>query len=106
MTDYEALNPGVRDLVWELNRRGYETTDSGDGTNHANGMEGALPYRHVYGVVPGAADMKLFADRLQSMYPKATIEVSYNPRGGALFMIMPDGYGVVEGASPVEPVSG
>jgi len=41
------LNPEIRDLVVWLNEMGYETTDSGDGTNHTNGMEGALEFPHI-----------------------------------------------------------
>lgn len=49
MSDFEEkLDPGIRELALELIRNGYATTDSGDGTNYANGMEGALPYRHVF----------------------------------------------------------
>ena len=37
------LAAGVRDLVVWLNRKGFKTTDSGDGSNAAAGMEGAMP---------------------------------------------------------------
>lgn len=38
------ISPGVRDLVLWLNKEGYETTDSGDGTHHGEGMECAVPF--------------------------------------------------------------
>jgi hypothetical protein len=41
---YEQLNPNIRELVRFLHENNYETTDSGDGTNHAEGMECAVPY--------------------------------------------------------------
>jgi len=34
----DGLSPGIRDLVIMLNEAGFETTDSGDGSNHAQGM--------------------------------------------------------------------
>ena len=43
MIDASKLSPGVRELVVWLNRHGFKTTDSGDGSNHAAGMEGAMP---------------------------------------------------------------
>lgn len=42
-----GLSPGVRDLVVWLNEQGFWTSDSGDGSNHAAGMEGAFPYPSV-----------------------------------------------------------
>lgn len=43
----DGISPGVVAVVDALNRDGFETTDSGDGTNHKNGMEGAMPFKHV-----------------------------------------------------------
>lgn len=45
--DYSQLSPGIRKLVKLLHTWGYETTDSGDGTNHKEGMGCALPYPMV-----------------------------------------------------------
>lgn len=45
--EVEALSPRIRDLVVALRAAGFETTDSGDGTNLENGMGGALAIRHV-----------------------------------------------------------
>lgn len=44
----DDISPDVRDLVVALQAAGFATTDSGDGSNHAEGMECALPYRHVF----------------------------------------------------------
>lgn len=41
--DYEKLSPNIRKLVKLLHYWGYETTDSGDGTNAKEGMECAVP---------------------------------------------------------------
>jgi hypothetical protein len=38
-----GLSSGIRSLVVWLDRQGFNTTDSGDGSNHAAGMEGAMP---------------------------------------------------------------
>ena len=38
----EGLSPGIRGAVLWLNLMGFHTVDSGDGSNYANGMEGAM----------------------------------------------------------------
>jgi hypothetical protein len=45
------VSPGVRQLVKLLNELDFETTDSGDGSNYLEGMEGALPEPNVAMVV-------------------------------------------------------
>ena len=90
--DLEGISPGVRDLVKDLTERGFVTTDSGDGTNHAEGMECALPFRHVYGIIPDGESLIDFAVRLNTLYPEARVEVSYSPGEAAIFMLFPDGY--------------
>jgi hypothetical protein len=45
--DYDALDPGIRELVRRLNGAGIETCDSGDGVTKVGVMECALPYAHV-----------------------------------------------------------
>ena len=42
-----GLQPGIRNAVLWLRERGYDTCDSGDGTAHAAGMEGAVPWPMV-----------------------------------------------------------
>ena len=92
LEEWAHIAAGVRKLVADLNKRGYETTDSGDGTNHKEGMECALPYRHVFGYVPDKKEMVEFADHLQNLYPEAHIEVNYSPGDGtSMFMVFPDG---------------
>lgn len=45
--NYDELSPGIRHLVRALNEHGFETTDSGDGTNFKEGMECSVPYPMV-----------------------------------------------------------
>ena len=59
------LSPGIRDLVLALNAAGFNTVDSGDGSNHADGMCCALPYKHVFlASAPDRADDTLERLRL------------------------------------------
>jgi hypothetical protein len=44
---YESLSPKIRKLVRQLHEWGYYTTDSGDGTNYAEGMDCAVPFPMV-----------------------------------------------------------
>ncbi len=98
--DYDQLNPGVQALVKTLREEhGFNTTDSGDGTNLANGMEGAMEERHVYMQVPPET---FFAegDRLQLLYPDGYIEASWWPGSGTcMLLFFPDGFTVPEGYS-------
>ncbi len=42
--NYKQLSPGIRGMVrWLREAWGYETVDSGDGSNWAAGQEGAMP---------------------------------------------------------------
>ena len=59
----DGLSPGVRDLVVWLNSHGFETTDSGDGSNHAAGMDGAVEFPLI-SVVTKPATMPADAGRL------------------------------------------
>lgn len=110
--DYNSLNPAVRELVKELREvHGFNTTDSGDGTNLANGMEDALAERHVYMSVSSES----FFDeglRLQALYPKGYIEATWWPKRGAswltgmgtfMLLFFPDGQAVPEGYSTTDP---
>lgn len=92
----DEISPGVRDLVTKLQKLGYTTTDSGDGSNYAEGMECALPYRHVFGTLPEDSNLIEEANKLQEHFPEARIEVSYSPEESAIFMVFPDGYKIPE----------
>jgi hypothetical protein len=88
----EEISPGVRDLVADLNAKGYITTDSGDGSNLAEGMGCALPFRHVFGLVPDEiVDVKSYVCHLASQYPDARVELTFSPGEPAIWMLMPDG---------------
>jgi hypothetical protein len=50
----DGLSPGIRELVIWLNAMGFETSDSGDGSNAAAGMECALEMPMVAIPVPSA----------------------------------------------------
>ena len=102
--DYNSLNPGIRALVKELREtHGFNTTDSGDGTNLTNGMEGALAERHVYIQVEQGT---FFTDgeHLQALYPNAYVEASWWPGSGTcMLLLFPDGLVAPEGYSTVDP---
>lgn len=72
----DDLNPGIREVVLWLRKMGHETTDSGDGvTNVAAGMEGALPFPHVFIVGPHSHDsLWEQADRLHKFISCAALE--------------------------------
>jgi len=98
-SDWSHISEGVRDLVITLNNAGFETTDSGDGTNFKNGMEHALPYRHVFGVLRDGKDtddIRACAEEIHSViwvkYPSAMVEISYTLGGSTIFMVFPDGH--------------
>jgi hypothetical protein len=86
------ISPGIVDIVNQLNKLGYATCDSGDGSNYENGMECAFPVRNVSGYVPDNMTMQACADSLQELFPKGRVEVSYSPGEPALFIVFPDGY--------------
>lgn len=44
--NYKALDPGIRDIVRQLNEAGFETTDSGDGYSKPP-LACVLPFPHV-----------------------------------------------------------
>ncbi|MCK9513101.1 MAG: hypothetical protein M0R28_17995 [Pigmentiphaga sp.] len=57
------LSPLVRDLVVALRDAGFETTDSGDGSNYAAGMECAVPFKMV-AIVCRPSELATTADLL------------------------------------------
>lgn len=46
--DYDALDPGIRDVVRAINEWGWETCDSGDGVSKPADYECALRFPHVF----------------------------------------------------------
>lgn len=97
--DYDIICPGVRDLVKELREvHSMNTTDSGDGSNHAAGMEGALPERHVF-IMIDLEDMIEATKCLAAIYPDAWVEASWSPGQSPNIMIFPDGLVLPDGVS-------
>lgn len=94
----EELNPGIRGLVSWLNNKGYVTSDSGDGTNYKNGMEGALPYPSVVIVrEKHRKDLREAAitlhqeleDRGVAFFaPEADVCYSYSPKSGVEMILI------------------
>lgn len=82
------LSPGIRDLVLALRAAGFNTTDSGDGSNHEQGMACAVPFRMV-AITCHPADLASTADRLAVWlqdnpldWPVYRVEATYNPLDG------------------------
>ncbi len=89
--DYSIICSGIRDLVRELREvHGIETTDSGDGTHHAEGMDCAFPERHVFMRVDVGVMIES-TEFLGAFYPKAHVECSWSPGEPAIIMLWPDG---------------
>jgi hypothetical protein len=96
------ISEGVRTEVQQLNDFGFETCDSGDGSNYKAGMSCALPYRHVFGYIPEGMAMEVCAQALQDLYPMAHVEVSYSPDQARFFMLYLDGQPLPEDYSKEE----
>ncbi len=63
----------LRKTIEWLNRQGFKTTDSGDGQNHADGMECALEFVHIV-VVADPGVMAAEADRLHLLFSRAGVD--------------------------------
>jgi hypothetical protein len=86
----DELDPGIRSVVIALLRRGWDTTDSGDGSK-AGTMECALPFRHVAAVTaPGyvVRDARRFLADLRDIAPGVNwyVEGSYSPNDERTFL--------------------
>lgn len=94
--DYEMLDPGVRDMVRWLRKKGYETIDSGDGVSKPAETR-TISRRHVVIRLPKAHRAVFVADnlarRIRMMnHPVAVVEVSYKTDDCiALLVLYPDG---------------
>lgn len=92
--EIDGLSPGVRDLVVDMREAGFYTTDSGDGSNYAAGMECAVPFKMV-AVLCGPLELAQTADRLASWlidrgldWPAWRVEASYNPGDGTAIVLL------------------
>ncbi len=63
--EIDGLSPGIRDAVLWFNEQGWETCDSGDGSNHAQGMECANEFSHV-DIVSTRNEVIDLADEIQN----------------------------------------
>lgn len=93
MFDPNEISPGVRDLVMWLRSLGYDTIDSGDGSNHDAGMGCALPYKHVFVRIPDKETLTWWADRFHSFilagteYAHYRVEATYSPGEPAIILL-------------------
>ena len=91
--DYEGISSGVRGLVRIMREvHGYDTCDSGDGSNCREGMGCALPVRHVFMQFDSREEAESAYIKLSRLYPSATVEVTDEDDSGIDFVLFwPDG---------------
>lgn len=82
---YRNLDPGVRELVRELEAHGFRPVDSGDGVSKPDAGR-VLDLLHVFMLVD-PADLAREADRLESLLPNLgqaglLVEAIYRPSDG------------------------
>ena len=96
LEEFRKLSPGVRHLVLWLNQQGFKTTDSGDGSNHADGMECAVPHPMV-AIVCRAERMVDEARRLKVLLEERglvfkadgpDIQASYDPADDSAVIVL------------------
>lgn len=91
--DYDALDPGIRDVVRAISEWGWKTCDSGDGSK-AGTMECALDHPHVF---CESKDKHGFALNLEAhtlaellvgrFGPGWYVEASYSTKNGKAFLL-------------------
>lgn len=88
MNDEQILaevSPGIQYAVRRMRDWGYQTTDSGDGSNFEAGMECALEFPHVFAQLEDLNFAFTQANNLQYLLEKefpgkdVTVEMSYSP---------------------------
>lgn len=79
--EINALSPGIRGAVLWLRKNGFETTDSGDGSNYGQGMECAVPYPMI-AIVVSKADLLDEADRLAELLSKEGLPLQWTNTKG------------------------
>lgn len=83
----DVLCPGIAGMVRFLQAHGYETTDSGDGSHYAAGMEGAFAEPMVH-VASNPADVVALADQLFAVLSRHgcesfMVQAMYSPNDGS-----------------------
>lgn len=101
--DYDQISHGVRALVRQLNEWGFETTDSGGGSNYVAAMECAVDFPMVTIRVSRPSQLITQAHAVWHMLERAgvpmgkpdaagnarTVEATYNPADTeALLLVM------------------
>lgn len=89
------ISPHLKDCIEYLWSLGYQTTDSGDGSNYAEGMEGSLPFDHIVIQYDDCRYIlnkahELFADFKRRNLYDIHFEVSYSPNDGLSFIFLSD----------------
>lgn len=78
----DELSPGIKEAVLWFQSKGYETCDSGDGSNYKEGMEGALPYKHIF-IEVRPHELITQANTISKLLVEAgaflTVEATYRP---------------------------
>ena len=87
--NYNNLDPGIRDLVRDLNTRGFITTDSGDGVSKPE-FARVLHERHVF-IACDPSNMVAKTEELAAIYSDAWVECSWSPGQSPNILILPDG---------------
>lgn len=87
----EDISLNIRDLVIALNEAGFETTDSGDGSNCANGMECGWTVPMVVVAVACKQDLVRATDDLCGWLRKrniyCSVEGTYSPVDGVVSVV-------------------
>lgn len=91
MINYDQLDPGIRQVVRQLNDLGFVTTDSGDGVSKTD-MEGAMDVPNVAIKVDpfyllGEAD-RLYRHCAEWGLEDFTIQASYDPVDGSAVILL------------------
>lgn len=89
--DYDALDPGIRDIVRKLNDAGWVTTDSGDGVSKPREPGEVLDFPHVaVATTPGLMVANAYALRQWLTVEKlgGTVEATYSPDDGTAVLFV------------------
>lgn len=88
------VSPGIRAAVTALWNAGFETVDSGDGSNFMAGMDGALDHDHVF-IQTSPTALVSESHRLVELIGRTVseqlrIECSYDPMDGVAIIAVTD----------------
>ena len=91
--DYSSISPGIVGLVRAMREvHGYETCDSGDGSNYRKGMDCALKERHVFMFFGDRESARIACVELSNLYPGALLEITdQDDEPGDYVFFWPDG---------------